>query len=299
LLFGIIFGLSFLLFIKGEDYEGPTETGKKKLEVVCRQPVNPLCKNTTVYGFHIDCYSVIDVKKKILMEFTPKADCTSAVVAFFQTMGLELGVDYVGWPHNFRDQHFYDRCGKATHCHYLMPDWFRFKVVRNPFDRAVSNYLHCIGTPHVQKILPPSIVNASFETFIEYMMTLPEKQFQLFLYRHAGPQSQPYERYVYAKKLPPIFNVIVKVEDSEKAIQQIANMTGAYYNIKPVPHHYRQRDNTINHFVGNITWPKLKGHVPKSYGYFYSKELIKKVETLYKWDLLLYDYTYPFAMPDV
>eukprot|EP01040_Poterioochromonas_malhamensis_P010155 gene10155-11041_t len=180
------------------------------------------------------------------MEFTPKADCTSAVVAFFQTMGLELGVDYVGWPHNFRDQHFYDRCGKATHCHYLMPDWFRFKVVRNPFDRAVSNYLHCIGTPHVQKLLPPPIVNASFETFIEYMMTLPEKEFQLFLYRHAGPQSQPYERYVYAKKLPPIFNVIVKVEDSEKAIQQIANMTGAYYNIKP------ESESSKNYNIANM-----------------------------------------------
>ncbi len=230
LLFGVIICISILSFMKGFseaiNYEGPTDVGKKKLEVVCRDPTNLSCQSTTVYGFDIDCYSVVDTKKKILMEFTPKADCTSAVVAFFQAMGLELGVDYVGWPHNFRDQHFNGRCGKATHCHYLMPDWFRFKVVRNPFDRAVSNYLHCIGTPHVQNILPPPLINSSFEAFIDHMLTLSEKQFQLFLYRHAGPQSQLYERYVFAKKLPPIFNVIVKAEDGEKSLQQIANMTG-------------------------------------------------------------------------
>ncbi len=76
-------------------------------------------------------------------------------------------------------------------------------------------------------------------------------------------------------------------------------MTGIRYYIKPIPNHYRQRNNTIKHFVGNLTWPDLKGYVPKNYGYFYSKELIKKVETLYKWDLLLYDYSYPFAVPNV
>lgn len=64
------------------------------------------------------------------------------------------------------------------------------------------------------------------------MLTLSEKEFQLFLYRHAGPQSQPYERYAFAKKLPPIFNVIVKAENSEKSLQQIANMTGTRYSIR-------------------------------------------------------------------
>ena len=301
LLFGVIIYLSVLSFIEGFgeaiDYEGPTDAGKKKLEVVCREPIHVSCESTTVYGFEIDCYSVVDINKKILMEFTPKADCTSAVVAFFRAMGLELGVDYVGWPHTFRDQHFYAHCGRASNCHYLMSDWFRFKVVRNPFDRAVSNYLHCIGSPHVQKILPSPLVNSSFETFIDYLLALSAKELQVFLYRNAGPQSQPYERFVYGKKLPPIFNVIVKAEDSEKSLQQIANMTGTRYSIRPIPNHYRQRNNTIKHFVGNVSWPDLKGHIPKNYGYFYSKELIKKVERLYRWDLILYGYSYPFELP--
>ncbi len=272
-----------------------TESGKQKLTAICRRPDQ--CNSTDgVFGFDIDDCSVIDANRKILMEFTPKASCTSAVVGFFKTMGLEHEVDYSGWPHDFRDN-FQTNCGHATPCHYLDPQWYRWKVVRNPYDRAVSGYLTCMIAKALRPLLPLPLVNASFETFIDYLLLLPPKDLHFFLWRHAGPQNQAYERHVYENHLPPIFNVVVKVEESEIGLQKIFEETGVKYDLKHISPHYRKRDHRIQRYVGNVSWMEVKDQIPQDYGYFYSKELMKKVELLYRWDLVLYNYTYPFFIP--
>ncbi len=274
-----------------------TESGKQKLAEICQLPDQ--CNNTTVFGFDIDCYSVIDSKRRILMEFTPKASCTSAVVGFFKAMGLEHEVDYIGWPHDFRDKYFHNSCGRATPCHYVDQQWFRWKIVRNPYDRAVSNYLYCMVAKVIRNVLPLSLVDVSFEEFIDYLLLLPENYLQLFLGRHAGPQIQAYEQYAYENHLPPVFNVVVKVEESEIGLRKIFEQVGVKYDLKHVSKHYRKRDHSIQRYVGNLTWLEVKDQVPHNYGYFYSKELIKKVGSLYKWDLQFYNYTYPFFIPNI
>eukprot|EP01040_Poterioochromonas_malhamensis_P017041 gene17041-19495_t len=145
------------------------------------------------YGYALDEYSMVDTKRKILMEFSPKADCTAAVVAFLETSGYQQNDDYFGWPHIFRERYYDSRCGEATHCLYYDPTWFRFKVVRNPFDRAVSSYLYVMKTDWLNEFLPAHIKRTSFEGFINYLLTLSPDVFQYFCTRHAGPQSQYYE----------------------------------------------------------------------------------------------------------
>eukprot|EP01040_Poterioochromonas_malhamensis_P013442 gene13442-14787_t len=224
----LIWGLMYLIrgvlseesILEGEI----TESGKQKLAEICRPPDQ--CNSTNVFGFDIDCYSLIDSKRKVLMEFTPKASCTSAVVGFFKAMGLEHEVDYIGWPHDFRDKYFHNSCGRATPCHYVDPQWFRWKIVRNPYDRAVSNYLYCMVAKVIRNVLPLSLVDVSFEEFIDYLLLLPENYLQLFLGRHAGPQIQAYERHAYENHLPPVFNVVVKVEESEIGLQKIFEQVG-------------------------------------------------------------------------
>eukprot|EP01040_Poterioochromonas_malhamensis_P015582 gene15582-17465_t len=188
-----------------------TESGKLKLTELCRALEQ--CNGSTVFGFDIDEFSLIDTNRKILMEFTPKASCTSAVVGFLKAMGLKQMVHYIGWPHDFREHNFRISCGRATACHYLDPQWYRWKVVRNPYDRAVSNYLYAMVAKVLRPILPPPLVDASFETFVDYLLLLSPKDLHSFLWRHAGPQNQPYERHIYENHLPPIFNVVVKVEE--------------------------------------------------------------------------------------
>eukprot|EP00599_Poterioochromonas_sp_BG-1_P004051 CAMPEP_0173138156 /NCGR_PEP_ID=MMETSP1105-20130129/3523_1 /TAXON_ID=2985 /ORGANISM="Ochromonas sp., Strain BG-1" /LENGTH=161 /DNA_ID=CAMNT_0014050699 /DNA_START=396 /DNA_END=879 /DNA_ORIENTATION=+ len=152
-----------------------------------------------------------------------------------------------------------------------------------PFDRAVSNYLYCMVAKVIRNVLPLSLVDVSFEEFIDYLLLLPENYLHLFLGRHAGPQIQAYERHAYENHLPPVFNVVVKVEESEIGLQKIFDQVGVKYDLKHVSKHYRKRDHSIQRYVGNLTWLQVKDQVPHNYGYFYSKELIKKVESLYKW----------------
>ncbi len=186
---------------------------------------------------------MVDTKRKILMEFSPKADCT-AVVAYLEASGYEQNNDYFGWPHVFRESYYNPHCGHAAYCTYYNPTWFRFKVVRNPFHRAVSSCLYIMKTTFLfNELLPYHLKGTSFEGFINYLLTLSPDNFQYFCTRHAGPQSQYYERFVYTenkkiqdendtrtkdlKKLyPPVFNEIVKVENSYSAFERIHRQTG-------------------------------------------------------------------------
>eukprot|EP01040_Poterioochromonas_malhamensis_P016011 gene16011-18060_t len=210
----------------------------------CSKP--PSCtKYRAFYGYALDEYSMVDTKRKILMEFSPKADCTAAVVAYLEAAGYQQNNDYFGWPHIFRERYYDSHCGEATHCLYYDPTWFRFKVVRNPYDRAVSSYLYVMKTGWLNDHLPAHIKKTSFEGFINYLLTLSPDVFQYFCTRHAGPQSQYYERFVYTenKKMeegnstmknpyPPVFHEIVKVEDSHEAFERIYQQTGIRYQLK-------------------------------------------------------------------
>lgn len=251
------------------------------------------CDRYGIYGYTLDGYTVIDTKRKILMEFTPKADCTAAVVAFFKGVGFEYGVDYKGWPHTFRDKYFNARCGRATPCMYYDPTWFRFKIVRNPFDRAVSSYVYIMKTPMLSKFIPPNLTNASFEQFIEFLSNLRQDDLQEYAYRHASFQSQPYERYLYQQNNRSIFHEILKIENITESLQRIYKKTGILYDFNFIPKHFQKRTK-IEKYVGNLSWSELllQG-VPMNYGYFYNSETKEKVANIFKWDLILYNYSYP------
>eukprot|EP01040_Poterioochromonas_malhamensis_P002772 gene2772-2950_t len=218
-------------------FQNTTEKAEEKLDKCMKPPSCPTHRG--FYGYSLDEYSMVDTKKKILMEFSPKADCTAAVVAFLEASGYEQNNDYFGWPHVFRESYYNPHCGHATYCTYYDPFWFRFKVVRNPFDRAVSSYLYVMKTNWLNEFLPAHIKRASFEGCINYLLTLSPDTFQYFCTRHAGPQSQYYERFVYIenKKMedgnstmknpyPPVFHEIVKVENSQSAFERINRKTG-------------------------------------------------------------------------
>ncbi len=90
---------------------------------------------------HVPLYSE-DLQLAVL--FSPKAGCTFAVKWFyFQTGILEEALAYSQWPHDYRLQVLYEQPGyrdKVTAVPALGARAVKF--VRNPYDRAVSGYLH-------------------------------------------------------------------------------------------------------------------------------------------------------------
>jgi hypothetical protein len=80
------------------------------------------------------------IERKIMMSWSPKVASSKSVMIFLSGMGFFYGINYTD-AHPFREQLYAKHCGIGSPC--LMHDnsWFKFKIVRNPFDRAVSSYL--------------------------------------------------------------------------------------------------------------------------------------------------------------
>src|SRR5947209_6686716 len=87
---------------------------------------------------------LIDERHKLVMLWSEKASCTTAIVMMLRHMGLlEEAKAYHYWIHKYRSEVFYKKYGFVDlNKHLLSGKYFVFKVIRNPYDRAVSSYLH-------------------------------------------------------------------------------------------------------------------------------------------------------------
>ena len=267
------------------------------------------CNERLVQGFvynrrdlNLIASNLVDNKRKILMAWTQKAACTTSVKTFMNHMGFAEGVDYIGWVHDYRESEFWKRCGEGTLCMYEDPSWYRFKVVRNPYDRAVSSYIHvmrfdAIPTSYLLEALPElgAKHDMTFRDFVKFMelRIVASKEKKLVDGGHVRKQSYDLEYIRWSEGKPSPFNRIVKVEnfaaDMELVNQEIGtNFTTGFGSI-----HYAKR-SADGEFVGNTKWTDLADHIPKNYGYFYDDEIKERVMRVFHVDLLLYKYDFPF-----
>ena len=123
--------------------------------------------------------------KRIIMDWSPKSACTKMVEMFWNEMGIKRGVHYPNesFLHLYRPD-FYRQCGYVTQNMLDSPGYYKFKVVRNPYFRAVSSYIHIMDHSIAHTFLErvsPSIMNKtadrahplnnmSFEDFLKYYL---------------------------------------------------------------------------------------------------------------------------------
>jgi hypothetical protein len=270
-----------------------TEQGKK---VQCNSSAT--CKYKTFFGMRISRSSMVDNKRKILMEFSPKADCTTFVALFLNDVGFRYGIEYTGWPHTFREEYYNKQCGKATPCMFYRPDWFRFKVVRNPFDRAVSSFIHIMKYPSLgEKIIPTKErTTLTFAKYVAILEKFPTKDLQGFAGAHGGLQSQPYERHYYRTNTT-VFHETVQAENPHETLERINRRLGTNFSAGFRAHHFAERNSAAKKFVGKTPWNLLANQIPASYGCFYNHELRLRVHHVFLWDILLYNYSFPYQLP--
>jgi len=108
----------------------PKTVSKPNTKLILSQPIPPL----------------FSPEKKIALFFSAKSGCTFAVKwFFFQTGFLEVAQFYSDWIHDFRINVFYKSSQyKRNLQNILNQDTKIIKVVRNPYTRVVSSYLHAI-----------------------------------------------------------------------------------------------------------------------------------------------------------
>tara|TARA_B110000046_G_scaffold52102_1_gene58149 strand:- start:25670 stop:26413 length:744 start_codon:yes stop_codon:yes gene_type:complete len=227
---------------------------------------------------------LIDRERKVIMDWSPKAGCTIVIKMFYKRMDLlETALQTDEWVHEYRMFHFFKN-NPTQKEDFQNPEFYKLKVVRNPYSRVVSSYLHTIrnNSMHqpVKKVLRRWSANITFKKYLDFLEKIdlreadPHYAFQV---KHFEEQGFKYDK-------------IVKLENLHQGIQEINLEKGIGYDLSGIssPHHVDKNESlTMEAF--NKRYSKIKDNVP-AYNNFYNEELIEQVRSIYKLDLEMYNY---------
>lgn len=216
---------------------------------------------------------------------------------------------YQGFVHNYRPT-FYKLFGHVQTDELYSKEWYSFKVVRNPYTRAVSSYFHVMRTllvfnyfVHSTKEIDNRLQKeASFKEFYDYYYRyyIIEKKKNYVGGDHTYPQSREWEMEFYKKFNNSIFNDIVKLEKFQHDIAIVNNKTKQHFHtgLYKDNHVAEHKDYKNITFVGNYPYTMFfssnnKGRnliIPSNYSLFYDSYLTDLISTIYVSDFELYNY---------
>ncbi len=212
-------------------------------------------------------FPLIDPNNKIVMGWAAKSGCTIAVKMFFDHMDIleeaEGFSDGDKAVHDFRMLVFYDRYGKPTNRHFSDSTYFKFKVVRNPFERAVSSFIHyvehCASNP------------CSFVDFVRFLKTENLEDCDAHWKLQLDGFDDKYDK-------------IIKLEDMAEGIKKINILRGTKFRTNFTSgHHHIKKD--AGEFVGYKKFICGMIKTIPSYNNFYNDVLKEDIAKLYNKDI--------------
>jgi hypothetical protein len=242
-----------------------------------------------------------DRRKRLVLMWSAKAGCTFAVKWFFNQIDLLHAADYYHpWVHKFREDVFYasEQYQRALRDFSLHRDQYTvIKIVRNPFDRTVSAYLHVLEWLHFNNpVVRPIRFYLKLRKPLRNSNRLSFREFVGFLESLNGIKGdihfKPQYHYLEAEKLLAP-DRIVKLEDSHAALRRIERdldlkpteefkrFRSSYHNTKREPDHGFCGRQPLG-FVSSKNYPASKS--------FYDDELRQRVLTVFKDDFTAYGY---------
>lgn len=238
---------------------------------------------------------IVDESHKIVMLWTPKAACTMALALMLKNMGLlEEAKKYNSFLHEYRANIFYKKYGLINFDkHLLSNEYYVFKVVRNPYDRAVSSYLfsmlYCVTNPLYRKM--------SFE---DYLICLKKNNQSLLINGVVNVLSNYHSMPQYISNEEKYINTYVHIENANEDLKEINEKFNLNLNVNDINDdlfsHYYPRQQEINKqshvYIGDIEYDQLPLPLPKSYKCFYNEMTKFLVDKLYGDDILHYGYRF-------
>lgn len=216
----------------------------------------------------------------IVLFWNPKCGCTSLMKWFFFQIGqLEQASGYSTWIHAYREEVF----EKQRHYKTIVKNELRhgnkttYKLVRNPYKRAVSSYFAVLAVPSLlEQIAPGKPEGISFKQFLYRIRAIGVKRNKI----------NPHISQQYSDGEELIIDHYLKLENFTEELRSLEKMFG----LKTAPlnrlsssnHHNSQRMNLeVTNSYANINMkPFLLKDIP-SYENFYDDETISIVKNLY------------------
>jgi hypothetical protein len=230
-------------------------------------------------------FPLVSLQHRLGLMFSPKAGCTFAVRWFFaQTKLLPAAEFYHPFVHRYRQRVFYTSEGYRPE-HVADPSVRVVKFVRNPFDRAVSSYVHAVRRGYenarLAKFLGRPVGEGqgySFREFVRYLGTLNLEGCD----PHHRLQEHPLEREGLVRPTH-----VIKIEESRTSLPRLEQELGlpvSDFEYVLASHHHTTRDQTTG-FCGDHPFllGTEAGIVPEN-RWFYDAELRARVAELYRAD---------------
>jgi hypothetical protein len=235
---------------------------------------------------------LFDKKHKVIIDWTPKSGCTIAAKMFFKSMGLfDEAIAYAPWIHKYRQEVFY-KSHVVLPSDLLNQDNFLFKVVRNPYMRVVSSYIHiCLNghkNPKKQAKRKKDFVDYASITFAQFIDELARIDIRYDCDPHCRVQTKNYER--EGLRQP----VICKLETLAHDLEKVNTSCKTNFSIDSITskHHAKKEEGNAE-FCGEKTWQSFSRAYP-DYKYFYNQAIFDKVTRLYREDIERYNYESPW-----
>lgn len=91
-------------------------------------------------------HPLIDPRSRMIVLYSAKSACTNVLIWFLQHLGhADAARDYHGWPHQYRDQVYYQSLlYRQAAAARDLKTFTVVKVVRDPFKRAASSFRHVV-----------------------------------------------------------------------------------------------------------------------------------------------------------
>jgi hypothetical protein len=248
---------------------------------------------------------LVNKEKNIMMGWTPKCACTTACKMFFNYLDvLEEALEFHPFIHQYR-QRVYEPKNPLLTNYMHDKDIFKFKVVRNPYKRAVSSYVHYMRDAYTEENHPiirqikqmtgdkePN--NISFIDYLNYVSRIDIGKGKTEF--HQEIQHDPFELDGFK------WDYIIKIENINKDLINIANEFGVKLTVEgdiSKSFHYTKKRKD---FEGIAFDKKAKDIIVRSgddtiipdYKFFYNPSIRKRVEQIWGKDIELYDYKYEF-----
>lgn len=237
-----------------------------------------------------------DPERKIALLWSAKSGSYSITKWFFFQMGLlEQAEAHARFVHKYRTEVYYNLpFYKEQLADVVKDDYTILKLIRNPYTRAVSSYVHAIRHRYIDKpvarYLKRKVDVENKFSFEEFLLYLSEACYIKRCNIHHQQQYSPLEQNRFLE-----VNYMIHLENIEEDLRRVeADLDLPAYEFEPSsksPHHTTRYET--KKFCGKTRFTRdalMNGANVPHFQAFYNERLKTMVEKIYSADFENYDF---------